>query len=251
MNLFLLIILFSLLGGLFSLVGGVLLLAKGDLEKEFFIHLLAFAAGALLSAAFLDLFPEAVETGLHVQTIFMTALGGFIFSFLAEGAFLRFHHHDTHRLGAAPWMMIASDSAHNFLDGIAIAAAFFVNIPLGIVTAIAVAAHEIPQELGDFSIMMHAGWERRKILFWNIASSLFSTAGAVGAFFFRETIEPYVGYVLAATAGVFLYIAASDIVPELYHTSRRDKLSHVTVLFVLGILVVGIVVHFADSVLSV
>jgi zinc and cadmium transporter len=242
------IIIFSLVGGIFSIIGGVLLLGiKKEEHDEIFIHFLSFAAGALLAAAFFDLFPESIESGLDVNRVFAWAFGGFLVSFLLEGVFLRFHHHDTERLQTTPWMMLASDSAHNFLDGVAITAAFLVSIPLGIVTALAVAAHEIPQEIGDFSIMLHAGWKRAKVLWWNIGSALMTTVGALVAFQYRGFVEPIIGYILALTAGVFIYIAASDIVPELYHGSRRDKLSHVMTLFLAGVVVVWLAIRFAHS----
>lgn len=241
MTLFSLIIFFSLVGGFFSLVGGLVLLKRGNKIEKLFIHLLSFAAGTMLATAFLDLLPEAAETGLAVDRIFRWAFGAFIASFLIEGIFLRFHHHDTtNRFASAPWLLIVSDSVHNFLDGIAIAAAFLVSIPLGILTALAVAAHEIPQEISDFSVMLNAGWRRHHVLAVNIVSSLLTVVGALLTFLFRETIEPVVGLFLAMTAGIFIYIGASDLVPELYHTTRRDKLTHVTVLFLLGIALVAI-----------
>lgn len=249
MTLFFLILFFSLVGGLFSLVGGLVLLWKGEKIQEFFIHLLSFAAGAILATAFLDLLPEAVETGLAAERVFLWMFGAFIVSFLGEGLFLRFHHHDTgSRLSSAPWMLTVSDSFHNFFDGVAIATAFLVNIPLGIVTAIAVAAHEIPQEMGDFSVMLNAGWKKSRVLLANVVSSCLTVIGALLAFAFRETIEQYAGFFLAMTAGIFFYIGASSLIPELYHSTRRDKLTHVTLLFLLGIAVVTVLLTLLHDV---
>ena len=260
MPLFLFIVIFSLIGGVFSLIGGLVLLAREQFTKGLFVHLISFAAGALLGAAFLDLFPEAIETGIGVRSVFLWALGGFVALFLIEGIVLRFHHHDEHHLSGSetdegheehpastPWMLLGGDAIHNFMDGVAITAAFLVNIPLGIVTAFAVAAHEIPQEVGDFSVMLHSGWARRKVLFWNVAAALMTTAGAITAFAFRDFVEPIVGYLLALTAGFFIYIASADLIPELYRNSKRDKLSHVMILFVLGIIVVGVLAGITKS----
>lgn len=245
MTLFLLIFFFSLVGGLFSLAGGFILLWKGEKIQEFFIHLLSFAAGAMLATAFLDLVPEAIATGLDVGQALYWTFGAFVVSFLGEGLFLRFHHHDTgSRLTSAPWMLVVSDSLHNFFDGVAIAVAFLVSVPLGIVTALAVAAHEIPQEMGDFSVMLSAGWKKARVLSVNVLSSFLTVVGALLAFLFRGTIEQFAGFFLAMTAGIFLYIGASNLIPELYHSTRRDKLTHVTALFLLGIIVVAFALHF-------
>lgn len=249
MTLFLLILFFSLVGGLFSLVGGLILLWKGEKIQEFFIHLLSFAAGAMLATAFLDLLPEAVETGLAVEQVFLWTFGAFVVSFLGEGLFLRFHHHDDrNRLASAPWMLTISDSFHNFFDGVAIAAAFLVNVPLGIVTALAVAAHEIPQEMGDFSVMLGAGWKKSRVLAANVIASLLTVVGALLAFAFRGVVEEFAGFFLAITAGIFLYIGASNLIPELYHSTRRDKITHVITLFLLGIIVVALVFRFMPHV---
>lgn len=255
------IILFSLIGGVFSLIGGVILLLKKQFAQEAFVHLISFAAGALLGAVFLDVLPEAMEAQLNSNLIFLWALAGFVALFLLEGLFLRFNHHfhghdeielDTsHHTHIAsrttPWLLLLADSVHNFVDGIAIAAAFFINIPTGIVTALATAAHEIPQEIGDFSIMLRAGWKKARVLWWNIAAALMTTLGALIALAFKESIEPIAGMLLALAAGMFIYIGASDLIPEMYHSSRKDKLSHVMTVFVLGIVLVGVLVQLLEG----
>lgn len=251
------IILFSLIGGVFSLVGGVILLLRERFTKKIFIYLISFAAGALLAAAFLDLLPEAIETGVEPEKLFIWSLAGFILFFLIEGLFLRFHYHDEHHLDEkskhehhpiynAPWMLLIGDSIHNFLDGVAISAAFLVNIPLGISTALAVAAHEIPQEIGDFTVMLHAGWKKMKVLSLNVAAALMTTIGALVAFGYKDIVEQNAGFLLALTAGFFTYIAASDLIPELYHISHREKLSRVVFLFLAGIAVMFFITRLAE-----
>ncbi len=259
MELFAYIFIFSLIGGVGSLVGGFVLIAKENIARGIFIHLISFAAGALLGTAFLDLLPESVESGIEAERVFLWALMGFVVLFLVEGVLLRFHRHDEHHFEgppenekpkahphSTPWMLVIGDSMHNLLDGIAITAAFLVDVPLGIVTSFAVAAHEIPQEIGDFSVMLHSGWKRRKVLYLNICAALMTTVGAVLAFAFRGAIEPMVGYLLALTSGFFIYIAASDLIPDLYRTSRKDKLAHVMSLFIVGIIVVMTIVNVAE-----
>lgn len=248
MNLLSYIVLFSLIGGVFSLIGGIILLLREKLAKRIFIYLISFAAGTLLAAAFLDLLPEAIETGVDPERLFIWSLAGFILFFLIEGLFLRFHYHDEHHLDEkdehahhpisnAPWMLLIGDSIHNFLDGVAITAAFLVNIPLGITTALAVAAHEIPQEIGDFTVMLHAGWKKMNVLLLNVGAALMTTAGALIAFGYKDMVEQNAGFLLALTAGFFTYIAASDLIPELYHISHRDKLAKVISLFLIGVIV--------------
>lgn len=251
------IICFSLLGGVVSLGASIIIISRSNVKAGEMSHLISFAAGALLAAAFLDLLPEAIELASEPHDIIRWALFGFVAFFLMETLFHANHddaaHIDTdsinnsahHDLSHAPIMITIADSIHNFLDGVAIAAAFLVNIPLGIVTTFAVAAHEIPQELSDMSVQLHAGWSKSKVIIWNIISSLASLGGALLTVLASSIIEGYLGALLALSAGFFIYISASDLVPELHRKTRRDKLSHAITFFIVGILVVGVLVHFA------
>ena len=221
-------IFFSLVGGVFSLVGGIILLYTGrKLAKGIIVHLLSFAAGAMIATTFLDILPEALDhTSESPSYVLFWSLIGFSLFFILETIFLWFHHHHPeieslltphidHNHSHAPILLTVGDSIHNFLDGIAIGAAFMTDFQLGIVTSIAIAAHEIPSEMGDFMIMLHAGWSRHKVLLANILSSLLSTAGAVLMVLIGSVLNKYVGIMLAMTAGFFLYIAAADLVPEI------------------------------------
>jgi len=259
MTVFPLIVLFSLIGGAFSIIGGLLLLYREDIARKLSIYLLSFAAGTLLAVAFLDLLPEALEAlldqGAEPAGIFMAAIGGFLLFFLVEGLLFQLHHHhaaedddhckDTH-VSKAPTLLVVGDTLHNLVDGIAITSAFLISIPTGIGTAIAVAAHEIPQEIGDFSVMIHAGWKRKEIILWNLLPALATTVGAIITFLLRDKIEFILGYLLAGTAGIFIYIAASDLLPELYHVSRRDQLKKTIPLLFLGIIVMAIGITLAE-----
>ena len=141
-------------------------------------------------------------------------------------------------------MLLSGDAVHNFLDGIAITVAFLTSFPLGVITAFATAAHEIPQEIGDFAVMLGSNWRKRKVLFWNIVAALMTTIGAILTFVFRDFIEPYTGYLLAVTAGMFIYISAADLIPEIHHTKRgeHDKPSHIIALFLIGIILIKVLV---------
>lgn len=228
------------------MIGGVMLLGRAEWVRKFSVHFVSFAAGTLLAAAFLDLLPEAIETGegTDPRNIFWLTLLGIIIFFLIERLILRIHAHnpeDNSEHGhATPSLLLAGDAAHNFVDGVIIASAFIANPALGVTTAVAVAAHELPQEISDFSIMLHHGWAKNRVFWWNFGVSLTNVLGAVLAFVLRESILPVLPYVLAATAGIFIYIASSDLLPELSAKRHMDKSSHVIVLLALGIFSVWI-----------
>jgi len=250
------IVLFSLIGGVFSLIGGSLLLTSRRLTGKLLIHLATFAAGALLGAAFLDLLPETIAAGealgIEVEPLAIAILVGIIAFFTLERLLLRFHgHHEEGRasghLERTPWLLIIGDSLHNLMDGIAIASAFFVSAPLGIVTALAVASHEVPSEIGEFSVMLQAGWPRRRVFLTNVFSAFMATVGAVVAYGLRGLIEPVVPWILALTTGIFIYIASSDLIPEIHHKTRKDKPAHVIGLLIVGVVVVGVIGKLVEN----
>lgn len=261
------IVIFSLIGGVFSLVGGFFLLWKSEFTKRIIIHLVTFAAGTLLGVAFLDLLPEAFEAlpGEPAELL-PWALGGIVAFYLIEAILIRLHTHDEtetsetdsvdthhHRPSRAslPWFITLGDGIHNFVDGVAIAAAFLVSPPTGIITALAVAAHEIPQEISDFSILIHGGLSRRRVAWLNVGAALMTTLGAILAYLFRDTLTPYLPYVLALTAGIFIYIASSDLIPEIQaHHHRRDKPAHTMIILVLAVLLAGWVTAIAHQYLE-
>ncbi len=216
------ILLFTFLGSVVSLIGGILLLVKEKWTLKISHLLMSFAAGVLLGTAFFDLLPEALEEKGEVN-IFAWALTGIVAFFLLERFIYWFHHHHEHEdKEAKPTvpLIILGDSVHNFLDGVAIAATFLVSVPLGMVTALAVAAHEIPQEIGDFAILLHRGMKRNKVIWVNILSALTAMAGAVLTFFVGDTVKNLLPVVISLTAGFFIYIAASDLIPEIHHEKR-------------------------------
>ena len=230
------IILFTFLGSIVSLIGGILLLAKEKFALKISHFLSAFAAGTLLGTAFFDLLPEAVEGGEGLNIFFWALLGILIF-FLLE----RFiHHHHDHPKGQkniVP-LIVVGDSVHNFVDGVAIAATFLISIPLGVVTSLAVAAHEIPQEIADFGLMLHQGVKRGKVVWINLLSASAALLGAVLTFLFQERIEGMLPAVLAITAGFFIYIAASDLIPEIHNRENRTIAFWETVMLLVGVLVI-------------
>lgn len=245
------VILFSLIGGLFSLIGGLILLSRQSFAKLLAKYAMPFAAGSLLAAVFLDLLKEGMEES-SANVVLMATLMGIIAFFFAERFLHWFHHHHEHEdktKDPTISLILIGDTAHNALDGVAIAAAFLVSVPTGIVTTIAVAAHEIPQEIGDFGLLLAKGMSRGKVLFWNVISSLSTTLMAIITFALGSSDKLPVGWLLGISAGFLLYIAMSDIIPTIHETSSDKKLLNIQpFLLVLGAVVVGLVIHFAHQI---
>ncbi|SRR3989344_999665 len=214
----------SLIGGLFSLAGGFLLLAWPHLAQKFITPLIAFGAGAFLAAAFLDILPEALEAS-PPQPVLLATLAGFlafftlerfVMTYLKKGTPTHTHSDHTEPLG---FLLVLGDSLHNFMDGILIALTYVANPALALSTTLAVAAHELPQEIGDFSVLLHLNWKRSKIIGVNILQSLATIPGALLGLLLGQLITPQLPIFLGFTAGIFLYLSASDLVPELHHHS--------------------------------
>lgn len=243
------IILFTLLGSVSSLIGGAILLTNEKLAVKSSHFLSSFAAGSLLGAAFFDLLPEAQEASSGNHDLFLWVLIGIMIFFILERFISWFHHHHEHpsKTRTLVPLVVIGDSLHNFIDGVAIAGTFLVSIPLGIVTTLAVAAHEIPQEIGDFGILLHAGMKRAKILLINFFSALTSLAGALFAYSLGHSIEDILPIFLSLTAGFFIYIALSDLIPEI-HLEEKRKLAFIeSMLLILGILTIYIFVKIFEG----
>lgn len=240
MNLLLKIILASLFGGLFALIGGVVLLFRTRWVRNFAVHLTSFAVGVLLAVVFFDLLPEALEkAGEGFNQVLLMALVGILSLFLLERLVYKYHphhHEDTaEHHHPVPVLLTIGDTIHNFIDGVLIAITFLTAPALGVFATFAVFAHELPQEISDFSVMLNHGWGRAKVLWTNIVSSLASLAGAVLAFFSRAVIEPFLPQLLGLVSGIFLYIAMADLMADISSENHRDKTWHVISLLLLGV----------------
>jgi zinc and cadmium transporter len=247
------VIFYSLIGGVFSLVGGILLLSKRKIALKLATYATPFAAGALLAAVFLDLLKDGLEES-SADIVLMSTLGGLLIFFYAERFLHWFHHHHQHEGQGDPSksLIIIGDTAHNALDGIAIAAAFLVSVPTGIVTTIAVAAHEIPQEIGDFGLLLSKGMRRSRVLLVNIISALATTATAVITFQLGDEDRLPIGLLLGLSAGFLLYIATSDIIPEIHEQSSKQRLfAWQPLLLLLGVIVVGVAIELAHHIAEV
>jgi zinc and cadmium transporter len=219
-------------------VGLVTLALNEDQLRRLLLPLVAFAAGSLLGGALLHLLPEAVAAhGAAVET-FLPVLAGFALFFLME-QFLAWHH--THSMAAAvkqpvTYLILLADGLHNFIGGLAIGASFLVSTEVGVVTWIAAAAHEVPQELGDFGILIRGGWRKWQALLANFVSAAAILPGALLAFYVSTDVD--IALLLSFAAGNFIYIAASDLIPEVKHDRLlRNNLIHFAS-FVAGILVI-------------
>ncbi len=223
-----------------ALVGVVTLSMNQKKLEKFLLFLVALSTGALMGGAFLHLLPEAVER-VGSELSFLVALGAFTGFFLIE-KILHWHHcHkgdcDEHILGQ---MNLIGDSVHNFIDGLIIAAAFGVEAKLGWATSLAVALHEIPQEIGDFGVLLYAGWEKNKALVANFLVALAVVAGGLVGYWLSVN-ELFIGYLMPVAAGGFIYIAASDLMPELKKETELRKSLVSFGMFGLGILLMWMI----------
>ncbi len=198
---------------LISLLGALTLYLRKDFLERALFFFISLAAGTLLGAAFLDLIPEALEAGSHEGVMYWVVSGIVVF-FLLEKLLHWFHHHDT---GVHPftYLNLVGDGVHNFIDGAIVATSFLVSVPLGLVTSLAVVLHEIPQEIGDFSILVYGGFSRSKALFYNFLSALAAFLGAILAYLSASIVEGFTNILIAFAAGGFIYIASADLIPEL------------------------------------
>jgi zinc and cadmium transporter len=213
----------SLLGGLGGLlVASVILLVKDSARTRLVPWLVSYAVGALLGVSMLALLPETLDT-LPASNVFATLLAGILLFFVLEKLVLwrHCHTHDCEVHESSVFPVVIGDAFHNFVDGAVIAAAVMTSVPLGVSTAIAVAAHEIPQEVGDFAILLHAGYSRGRALMLNVLSAGASALGAIAAFVAFDIVPRTLPYVLVLAAASFLYVAMADLIPGL-HRGRTD-----------------------------
>ncbi|MBI5332364.1 MAG: ZIP family metal transporter [Candidatus Aenigmarchaeota archaeon] len=206
---------------LISLIGLITFAIKLEKLKKVLLLFVSFAAGALIGDAFIHLLPEAAVAGFTFE-LSITVLAGIITFFIVE-KFIHWRH--CHEAGCRKhkhtlaYINITGDIVHNFIDGMIIAASFLINVPLGIATTIAVILHEIPQEIGDFSILMHSGLKRTKALLFNFLTALAAIAGAVLVLLLGN-IEFLAGSLIPFAAGGFIYIACADLIPELHKEEK-------------------------------
>lgn len=246
------IIVFSLIGSVVSLVGGLILLRNQKSAKTLALYATPFAGGALLAAVFIDLLPEGIEYD-SASKVLTAALIGMILFFIAEGGLRWFHHHHEHgdKRQSSAGLVIVGDTLHNALDGVAIAASFLISIPTGVVTTLAVAAHEIPQEIGDFGLLLAKGYSRRRVLIVNVLSALATLVAALITYVIGSSEALPLGVLLGLSAGFLLYIAASDVIPTIHESGNsRRTFSTQALLLIAGVVVVGLLTTITHNLIE-
>jgi zinc and cadmium transporter len=259
-SLLILIIIFTAVGGVLSVMAAAVFLLLPDQQRSAVLpHGISFAIGALLAVAFWGLIPEAFSEikPERFQALSGTILAGVLGFFVLEKLLIWRHCHSgnceahgeednhdhghSHNHGAAKSagaLIILGDGIHNFVDGVLIAAAFLTDVQLGIVTSLAVAAHEIPQEVGDFAILLHSGYSKSKALLYNVLASLTTVLGGVLAYFGLEDLHDSLPYFLALAASSFIYIAVADLIPSLHRkTDMKTSLQQIA-LIAMGVLLI-------------
>ena len=235
------IFLASIVGSVFALVGGLVLLWREETAKRWSLILVSFAAGSLLGVAFLDLVPEALEERPYDYVAPLIILG-ILAVFLFEKVLHWYHCHNQETCGYHSFTgaVLFGDAIHNFIDGITIALGFAAGPSVGVATTVAIFFHEVPQEIGDFGVLIHQGYSRSKVILWNVITALTTPLGAVLGYFLLPWISPFVGALLAFAAGTFIYISVSDLLPELRHHSRNRDWVHLLII-IAGVLSVGLI----------
>ncbi|MBU0663935.1 MAG: ZIP family metal transporter [Proteobacteria bacterium] len=236
---------FSLLGSVGAVAGAALFLffPKG-IRKTLIPYLISYATGTLLGAAFLGMIPAGLKLA-PALAVTSTVLAGMVFFFLLEKFVLWRHCHDStcEVHGRAAPLILIGDAFHNFVDGVVIAAAFLTSIPLGVTASLAVIAHEIPQEVGDFAILLDNGYGRTKAIVLNGLSAATTLPGAVVAYFWLGEMRTAVPYILAISAASFIYIAAADLIPGLHRQVTAAASLRQLVLLLAGIGTIAIFHH--------
>lgn len=239
-----LIVIFALLGSIGALLGAALLLLFPEgVRKSLLPLLLSFAVGTLLGGAFLGLIPKGIEQ-TEPFAFMATLLAGFVAFFALEKLLLKRHSltHEPAESSAAGPLILIGDAFHNFVDGIVIAAAFITSTDLGITVALAVIAHEIPQEIGEFAILLENGYSRIKALLLNALSAIVTLPGAVFAYFWLGEFQELVPHMLAISAASFIYVAAVDLVPSLHKKTTHGSSVRQLVLLCAGMATIGTIV---------
>jgi zinc and cadmium transporter len=236
------IVIFSLIGSVGSLIGGIILILKEGWIQRIMFCLISFATGTLLGAVFLGMLPKAM-TKAEPSTVLGYVLIGIVLFFVLEKLLIWYHCHnekcEIH--SAAPYLILFGDAFHNFMDGVVIAAGFLISIPFGIATSLAVVAHEVPQEIGDFAILLHGGMSKKKAFVYNFLSALPTIPGALIAYGFSYYVDKVTHFILALAASSFLYIAIADLIPEIHHKTPPGRGFYQIILMGIGI---GVIAFF-------
>jgi len=222
---------------LIAFIGVLTLSLKEKILSKIIMVLVALSAGALMGGAFLHLIPEAVENFATFDIFTYILVGFIVFFFVEKILHWRHCHKENCKIHTFAYMNLVGDGIHNFIDGLIIAASFVVNIHLGITTTLAVALHEIPQELGDFGVLIHGGFKKSSALLLNFATAITAIIGGIVGFFLASYAQASISFLLPFAAGGFIYIAASDLIPEIRKETSLWKSLLYFAVFVIGIMI--------------
>ncbi len=218
---------------------GILLLFLWDeLVDKILLALVALAAGSLIGGAYLHLLPRAIAEygGEDLTVLFLIVIIGFCMFYILE-QFIHWHHHHAtdHEHEPVSYLVLISDSLHNFLDGLVVAGAFLVGVPLGLVTTLVIALHEIPQEIGDFGVLLYGGFERKRALLLNYLTQATVIIGGIVGFYISDIVTGLPRLILPFAAGNFIYIASSDLIPAIKNEEDTIRSVIYFAVFILGI----------------
>jgi zinc and cadmium transporter len=244
MNTLYFIIVGTVVTSFFSLIG--IFFLRKTMRDKLSYYFISFAAGVMLTAAFVDILPEVQKEAKDLN-VFLPVLGGIVVFFFIERFVIWFHHHDhSHSIKPSAILILLGDGLHNFFDGIAIAAAFLTNFGLGITTTLAILAHEIPHEIADFGVLINGGFSNSKALFFNFLSAITAILGGILGFYFLKDLQRFTPIALAFTAGTFVYIACSDLIPESHKDFSENRKWIQSISFVIGIITIYLAVKFIE-----
>jgi zinc and cadmium transporter len=225
----------SIVVSLISFVGIISLLLKENLLNKILLFLISFSAGALIGGAFLHLIPEAVEKSGTSEVYLFVIVGFILFFILEKYLYWRHCHKGKCEIHTFTYLNLVGDGVHNFIDGLIIGTSFVVNISFGITTTFAIIMHEIPQELGDFGVLVYGGLNKNKALFYNFLSALTAVLGTVIGYALANTSGVFLKLLMPIGAGGFIYIASCDLIPELHKQQDSKKATLSMVVFILGV----------------
>jgi len=234
----------TLLVSLISLVGIFTLALKDNLLHKIIFCLIGFSAGALIGSAFLHILPEAIQRSNSVLVFYYLILGIILFFLMERYLHWRHCHDKDCHIHAFTYLNLFGEAFHNFIDGIAIAASFIISIKLGLATTLAIIFHEIPKELGNFGVLIYGGFSRKRALLYNFISALMAILGAITGYFISDFAHGFSHFVMPLTAGGFIYIAMSDLIPEVHKENNQRRATLAFISFLLGIAFMAIAKAF-------
>jgi len=225
----------SVVVSMISLVGVITLYLNDKVLKKILLMLVGFGAGGLIGGAFFHIIPESLEKQGNVLAVFIYVVLGFIAFFILEKYLFWRHCHDAKcKIHTFTYLNLIGDGIHNFIDGMIIGASYFLDTGMGLVTTVAIILHEIPQELGDFGVLVYGGFSKKKALYFNFLSALTAIAGTFIGYFFSVGIKDFSKILLPLAAGGFIYIAACDLIPQLHKQKDRKQSMFSMAFFILG-----------------